>query len=187
MRERIFLALVHHPTLDRRGAVVATAVTTLDLHDLARLGRTYGLCGVYATTPLRGQRSLVARLLKHWVGGAGGRLNPCRREALEGLRVVESLAEASREVERLWGEPPVTIGTSAREGQDRLTFREARSLLGASRQPVLLVFGTGWGLAPEAEAACRWVLEPVRGAAGYNHLSVRTAAAIVVDRLLAQE
>ncbi|MDW7709602.1 MAG: RNA methyltransferase [Deferrisomatales bacterium] len=184
MRERVSLALVHHPTLDRRGAVVATAVTTLDLHDFARLGRTYGLGPVYAATPLDGQRSLVARLLGHWVGGRGGELNPGRREALESLRVVGSLPEAARDLEMRWGEPPVLLGTSAREGPDRLGFRQARALLRDGGQPALLVFGTGWGLAPEAVAACRWVLEPVRGAGGYNHLSVRSAASIVVDRLL---
>lgn len=186
MRERTCLALVHHPTLDRDGKVVATAVTSLDLHDFARLARTYGLGGVYATTPLAGQRALVGRLLGHWVGGRGGEANPSRREALEGLRMVGSLAEAARDLEERWGEAPLVLGTSARDGADRLGFPEARALLGESRRPVLLVFGTGWGLAPEAVAACQRVLEPVRGPGPYNHLSVRCAAAIVVDRLLGQ-
>jgi len=186
VRERICLALVHHPTLDREGKVLATAVTSLDLHDFARLGRTYGLGGVYATTPLEGQRALVARLLGHWVGGRGGQANPSRQEALEGLRVVGSLAEAAQDLERRWGDPPLLLGTSARDEAGRLGFREARELLAGTRQPVLLVFGTGWGLAPEAVAACQRILEPVHGAGTYNHLSVRCAAAIVVDRLLGQ-
>ena len=48
---------------------------------------------------------------------------------------------------------------------------------------VLLLFGTGWGLAPEALARMDDVLEPVRGTTDYNHLSVRSAASIILDRL----
>lgn len=184
MRERVSLALVHHPTLDRGGAVVATAVTTLDLHDFARVARTYGLGGVYATTPLEGQRALAERLLAHWVEGKGGQANPWRRDALKGLRVVTSLQDAARDLEERWGEAPWLVATSAREGADRLSFAEVRTRLDGTGRPALLVFGTGWGLAPEAVAACQAVLEPVRGAREYNHLSVRCAAAIVVDRLL---
>lgn len=187
MREKVALALVHHPTLDRGGAVLATAVTTLDLHDFARLARTYGLGGVYATTPLEGQRELARRLLAHWVGGAGGEANPSRREALEGLKVVASLEEAVRDLEQRWGETPWLLATSARAGEDRISFADARAHLKGNGRPALVVFGTGWGLAPEAVAACQAVLEPVRGPREYNHLSVRCAAAIVVDRLLGRE
>lgn len=182
MTERLALALVHHPTVDRDGRVLATAVTALDLHDLARLARTYGLGGVYITTPLAGQRALVDRLLAHWLRGRGGELNPNRREALGLVRLVESLAEARRHLVERWGSEPVLVATSAREGEDRTDFQEARRRLQDGR-PGLLVFGTGWGLAPEALAACDWTLAPVRGAGTYNHLSVRSAVSIVVDRL----
>lgn len=183
MRERVYLALVHHPTVDRGGAVVATAVTTLDLHDFARLARTYGLGGVYATTPLEGQRDLVASLLGHWLEGQGGVMNPSRREALKGLRVVGDLAEARAAVADCWGAEPLVVGTSARDAPGRLGFREGRRWLEGVAEPVLLVFGTGWGLAPEALGQCGRVLEPIRGSGDYNHLSVRSAASVAVDRL----
>jgi hypothetical protein len=177
------LALVHHPTVDREGNVVTSAVTSLDLHDLARLARTFGLGGVYVMTPLEGQKALVQRLLHHWSQGHGGQVNPCRREALEGVRVAESLEDAVHELHELWGAPPELVATSARGAEDRVAFGEARIRLGSTPAPVLLVFGTGWGLAPEALEFCHWVLEPIRGAETYNHLSVRSAASIVVDRL----
>jgi len=183
VNERVHLALVHYPTLDRQGKVVATVVTTLDLHDLARLARSYGLGGVLATTPLAGQRALADRLLQHWVGGAGGRSNPWRREALEGLRVFATLEDGRTAVAGRWGDEPEVIGTSARGGPARVTFRQARSRIAASSRPVLLLFGTGWGLTEAALDVCDWVLEPVTGVGGYNHLSVRSAASIVVDRL----
>ena len=53
-------------------------------------------------------------------------------------------------------------------------------------RPRLILFGTGWGLAPQALALCDRVLRPVKGAPGYAHLSVRSAAAIIFDRLLGQ-
>lgn len=187
MRDRVYLALVHHPTMDREGQVVATAVTTLDLHDLARLARTYGLGGVYVITPLSEQRGLVGRLLDHWVRGHGGEVNPCRREALRGIAVVEDLAGASEELERRYGTRAMRVATSARDGADRSSFSATGRLLEEVEQPVLLLFGTGWGLAPAVLEGCDRVLEPIVGGGGYNHLSVRSAASIVVDRLFGRK
>jgi len=183
VRERVSLALVHHPTVDREGRVVASAVTPLDLHDLARLARTYGLEGLVVTTPLEAQQGLIRRLLNHWVRGEGGRMNPWRREALERVRMCRDLGEASGLLRERWGTPPWVVATSAREGEGRLAFARARDQMVRTGRPVLLVFGTGWGLAPGALALCDAVLEPVRGVGGYNHLSVRSAASIIVDRL----
>lgn len=185
MRECLSLALVHYPTVDRAGRVVATAVTTLDLHDLARLSRTYGLGRFFAVTPLEAQQALVARLLGHWVGGPGGRFNPYRQAALELVSVVTDLAAARDALATQWGRQPAVVATSARDGEGRVGFGEARRRLAEGR-PTLLVLGTGWGLAPEALEQCDWTLAPVLGAGAYNHLSVRSAASILVDRLVAE-
>lgn len=183
MRDRVYLALVHHPTVDREGRRIATAVTTLDLHDLSRIARTYGLGGVYATTPLETQRQLAGRLIGHWVAGHGGRVNPSRREALEALLLADDLAGVERDLSAQWGRAPVLVATSAQSGPGRVDFAEARRRFAGIEGPALLVFGTGWGLAPEVMEACDWALEPIRGLGPYNHLSVRAAAAIIVDRL----
>ena len=53
-------------------------------------------------------------------------------------------------------------------------------------QPFLLVFGTGWGLTEEMFDRADFALEPIKGAGDYNHLSVRAAAAIMLDRLLGE-
>lgn len=163
-----------------------TAVTTLDLHDLARLARTYGLGGVYAVTPIEAQRTLAQRLVSHWTEGRGRELNPFRGQALSGLRLVSSMEEAAAGLGRERGEAPVLVATSAREGGNRWSFAEARRYLAEGEAPVLLLFGTGWGLAPEVLRGCEGVLEPLRGAGEYNHLSVRSAASIVVDRLFGE-
>ena len=51
-------------------------------------------------------------------------------------------------------------------------------------EPCLLLLGTAWGLAPEVLAGADGVLPPISGRTGFNHLSVRSAAAILFDRLL---
>jgi hypothetical protein len=47
----------------------------------------------------------------------------------------------------------------------------------------VLVFGTGWGLTEEVLGRADDLLEPILGTGAYNHLSVRSAAAIILDRL----
>ena len=49
--------------------------------------------------------------------------------------------------------------------------------------PTLLLFGTGWGLADSILDRVDHCLAPIRGGSDYNHLSVRSAAAITLDRL----
>lgn len=49
--------------------------------------------------------------------------------------------------------------------------------------PLVLVLGTGWGLVEEILEKADVILEPIRGMGDYNHLSVRAAAAIMLDRL----
>jgi len=57
-------------------------------------------------------------------------------------------------------------------------------MLQRTTQPFLIVFGTGWGLTESILAQSDYVLEPIEGGTDYNHLSVRAAAAIIMDRLL---
>ncbi len=178
------IALVHHPVLDGQGAIVTTAVTNLDVHDLARSARTYGCSDYFVVHPIAAQRELVERIRAHWTEGSSGRRIPDRREALSVLRVVESLDQA---LHALGGRDQVEVwATAARDLGPALTFARARARLEEEEgKAVLIVFGTGWGLAPEVLNAVDAVLEPIRPERGdYNHLSVRAACAIALDRLL---
>jgi hypothetical protein len=177
------VALVHHPVLDGQGVVVTTAVTNLDVHDLARSARTYGCGDYFVAHPIAAQRQLVERIRAHWLEGSGGRRIPDRREALSVLRIVESLEAA---IDRLGGRSRVEVWvTAARNLGPGLSFERARARLEEDGGPVLLVFGTGWGLGPSVIAQADVVLEPIVAERGdYNHLSVRAACAIALDRLL---
>jgi hypothetical protein len=45
------------------------------------------------------------------------------------------------------------------------------------------MLGTGFGLAPAVRERADLALEAIRGIGDYNHLSVRAAASIILDRL----
>jgi hypothetical protein len=180
---RIYLALVHHPVVNRRGEVIAAAVTNLDLHDIARAAHTFGAKAFFVATPLKDQQDLARRIVEHWTIGPGADHNPDRRLAMELVRIVASLEDAIAAVTAGEGRPPKVVATCARLHPQAIGYAEVRGLLAAER-PHLLLFGTAWGLAPAVIAAADCVLSPIAGAAGYNHLSVRSAAAIVLDRLL---
>lgn len=182
-RQPLAVALVHHPVVDRRGDPVTTAVTNLDLHDIARTARTYGVSRYYVVTPVEEQRTLVGRILSHWRDGFGADYNPHRGEALSLVETVGSIEEAMARWELAAGATPLPVLTGAAR-TDGISFSGCRAL--AERHPLLLVFGTGWGLAPELFDRDWPVLTPVRGGADYNHLPVRAATAIILDRLVGE-
>jgi len=183
----VYLALLHYPVYNKEQEVVATAVTNLDLHDLARLAVTYGCQGFFVVTPLELQTKLVKRLLDHWLTGRGGEFNPTRKEAFSRTRVVGNLDAVLAMVAAEAGRPARIVATSAREHRGSVSFSELRARIGQEEGPWLILFGTGWGLTEEfLSTVPEAILEPIAGAGSYNHLSVRSAAAIVVDRLLAR-
>lgn len=182
-KPKIYLALIHFPVINKNGDTVASAVTNLDLHDIARAARTYGVRAFYVITPVEDQAVLVRRILNHWITGAGGRYNPKRREAVELIRVRESLDAAVTDITRETGTRPRTVATGAKGRSGSLGYSDLRKALGEGK-PYLIAFGTAWGLAEEVISGADHMLEPIQGNGDYNHLSVRSAAAIILDRLL---
>jgi hypothetical protein len=184
----LWIALVHHPVRDRQGATVTTAITNLDLHDLARSARTYGAKAVFIVHPIAAQRLLAERVKEHWVEGSGQRRIPDRRTALELLEIVPSLEDAYA---ALGGRAAIDVWTTAASARDGevSTFAAARARLATALRPTLILFGTGWGLTTEVVTGADVRLEPIHAAAAlgvdpsYNHLSVRAACAITLDRL----
>lgn len=180
---RVYVALLHYPVYNRHGHVVCSAITNLDVHDIARAARTYGVRGFYVVTPLEDQRRLLERLLAHWREGYGALTNPERKAALELVTVVASLPEAVARITGEAGRRPDLLGTGATATKPNLTYQEARARIHRG-QPTVILFGTGWGLTRDVLRLSTCLLPPIRGATSYNHLSVRGAAAIILDRLL---
>ena len=182
----LYVALVHFPVLNRRGEIIASAITTMDLHDLARSCCTYDVPVCYIVTPLKDQQGLAHRLTGHWRERIGKVLAPDRAQALERVTVIDSIEAAAAQILEHTGSCPVIWATSAQAVAGALPHIDARKDLAASERPHLLLFGTGWGLAPEVISSVDAVIEPIRGRNGYNHLSVRCAASILMDRLIGQ-
>lgn len=185
-RAGIYIGLVHYPVVNRNKEIVASAVTNVDLHDFSRLAETYSVARFYVITPLADQRCLVEKIIRHWTHGIGGTTNPDRRTALQKAGVVDSIEAASKEIEIVEGTAPTLVVTSASAEGPVVSYREMRNML-QKPAPFLILFGTAWGLALTELSCSHVTLPPIRGTNTYNHLSVRSAAAIVLDRLLCEE
>ena len=180
----LYVALVHHPIKNKRDDLVTTSVTNLDIHDISRSSRTYGSKHYYIVTPLKAQHELVNRILGHWEKEKNGAYNPDRQDALAYTSVVDSIEDAVLNVKELEGVAPLVVVTGANfESHDGKMIDACRKA-NIDKRPILLLFGTGWGLYASVVESADFRLEPLTGSAsdGYNHLSVRSAVAIYLDR-----
>lgn len=174
---------VHYPVLDKRGEKSSTAITGMDLHDIARACRTYGIKKYLLVTPIAQQREMAKRIAGHWTSGWGADYNPDRREAFSTLKIFASVQKAIAWAEEKEKKPVFKIATTARRhagAQHWLTLK--REILRRDHSP-LIIFGTGWGLHDEVMEMADAVMTPICGGKdGWNHLSVRSAVSITLDR-----
>lgn len=181
--ENLYIGLLHYPVYNKRGDVVTTAVTNMDIHDISRTARTYGVQRFYIITPIEQQKQFVKRILHHWQEGYGTTYNPSRKEAFGIVRVTDTLDETIATLSQETGERVNLVVTSASSRGNFLTCEELREKISQSNEAFLIVFGTGWGIAEEVIEEADFLVEPIRGVSDYNHLSVRSAAAVMLDRL----
>jgi hypothetical protein len=181
----VYIALLHHPVYNKRKDIVSTCITGFDLHDIARSALTYGIKKYYVVNPLPAQREFAGRIIDFWMQEGSMEFNWTRAEAFQLISVKESLDQVIEEITRVEGKKPKIIGTSAKP---RGTVESSRLKveIGKSKDPYLVLFGTGWGIADEVFDKMDAVLEPIAAKSEYNHLSVRSATAIILDRLLGQ-
>ena len=178
----LYLALVHYPVLNKSGETVLTSVTNLDIHDIARSASTYGVNKYFIITPDEAQQDFIRRMLSFWHTDAGILYNPDRNTALQTIEITDSIDTCKTWITTQEGMQPVLISTTARKMNNQITFEMIRNLRNDTR-PVLLIFGTGYGLTESVHDCCDFILQPIEGVGDYNHLSVRSAAAIVLDRI----
>jgi len=174
---------LHYPVLDKQGQKNSTAITGMDIHDIARACRTYGIKKYLLVTPLAPQRDMVRRIITHWTQGWGAQHNPDRAEAFSRIKIFASAAKALEWIEEKEKCKPFTIATTARKSENSkhwLTLK--REILEQKLRPVF-IFGTGWGLHSDILNASDAVMAPIEGGVdGWNHLSVRSAVSITLDR-----
>lgn len=187
-KPNIWSLLAHYPVLDKDRNVVTTSVTNMDVHDLARTSHTYGLGRLVIATPIDIHREMVMNVTEHWQDPATWKRTPSRKEALEIVQVAESIEAAAEKMEKETGKKPDIVGTTAKPTEGAISYEAMRKQIFSSPgRPRLIIFGTGWGLAPQALDMCSCILEPVEGPGNYRHLSVRSAAAVILDRLLGKK
>lgn len=183
----LYLALVHHPIKNKNNELITTAVTNMDIHDIGRSCRSFGVNNYFIVTPIKPQHELVGRILGHWEQDKSAAYNPDRQDALSITRVVDSVEEAIYKIEEKTGKKPILVATGANFEEFNLYAENLCDELKIDEVPVLLLFGTGWGLHSQILEKVDYCLEPIRGYSDYNHLSVRSAVAIYLDRIVSSK
>ncbi len=180
----IYCALIHYPVYNKNRKMIVTSITTSSIHDISRTSKTYGIKGCFFVTPVYKQKKLIETIIKHWKSGYGAKYNPTRGIALETIHICSYLEECIIEIEKEEGRRPFIVVTCARINKEIVSYPSLKDEMASSNIPWLILFGTGWGLTEEIIQMADRVLEPIRGPSEYNHLSVRAAVAITLDRLL---
>jgi tRNA (guanine37-N1)-methyltransferase len=163
-----------------------SSVTSIDIHDIARSAATYGIKKYYIVTPLHDQKRIINKLLSFWQTGEGIEYNIHRHEALARVCIVDNLDEALEDIEYNEKNKPVLLATGARlqdTSKQTITYYDQEKVW-SEKRPVAFIFGTARGLGQSVISRCDFILEPVEGFPEFNHLSVRSAAAIIFDRWL---
>ncbi len=179
----VYISVIHYPAKNKEGRWVCTSFTTLDFHDIARPARTYELQAYYIVQPLEAQQFIIKEQLKYWTEGFGSTFNPKRSMAGNIVRVVSSITEMLEDIKKEKGKYPKLISTSAKRYSQTVSYKDMRNILVNKDDVFLILLGTGWGMPEELVTSCDYILEPILGPGTYNHLSVRNAAAIILDRL----
>lgn len=185
LNSRLAVGLIHYPVVNKLKEIVTSSVTTIDVHDIARLCRTFGVPDFYVVTPLAAQRRLVQRIMKHWLEGFGATYNPDRREALGIVKVVDTIDDMMENLGFKKDEAALIV-SSAKDGDSAVSYQQARDRLKSVGRAALL-FGTAHGLCETVMRRADIRLKPIKGAGEYNHLPVRCAASIILSGLLGQD
>ena len=185
---KLYLGLVHHPIKNKLGELVTTSVTNLDIHDISRSCRTFGVKKYFIITPFLAQAELVNEILGHWEQDKANAFNPDRQDALAIAQVASSIDDAVAEIEKIEGKRPLIAVTGANFDSFDGDVKELTKKMEVLNMPCFLLFGTGWGLHQLALDKAEFKLSPIisKNSDGYNHLSVRSAVAIYLDRLFGE-
>ncbi|MEZ7892421.1 MAG: RNA methyltransferase [Candidatus Wallbacteria bacterium] len=191
LKGRLYAGLVHYPIKGKDGNITQTSITNLDVHDIARTSRTYDLGGYYLISPPPCQYELLNKILRHWSEGFGADYNKDRKDALSIVSIAESIEAAKESIKKQTGRDLKVIVTDAHSHPNNprnISCNLLKSMLKSYDINFLLLFGTGWGLSDAVIERADFILEPVRALVNhnYNHLSVRGAAAIIIDRIIGE-
>jgi len=182
----VYITLLHYPVQNKKGEIITSAITNLDLHDIARASKTYGVKAFYVITPNKDQKELAEKIVSHWITGYGSTYNPERKKAIELIKIKKTFKEAVDEIKIKEQQKPNVVITSAQKSNNMISYPLLCSKI-KDGSPYIFVFGTAWGISADFMQEADFILEPIKGNAYYNHLSVRSAVSIILDRLIGRE
>lgn len=182
----VFIAVLHWPATDRYGNRIITSFTTLDLHDIARPAKAYGVETYYIAHPVDAQREIIQRQIDYWTSEENKEKQFTRYESVSLVKLVYNYEEIINDIISKKHKKPKVVGTDARTYPNTISYNKLSSLIKEGKDDFLIVFGTGYGIPKSLMETFDYILEPVYGAGDWNHLSVRNAAAIILDRLLSK-
>ncbi len=182
-KPKFSVALVHYPVSAKNGSEMISSITTLDVHDIARLGKTYGAQRAYIVTPVVDQQLLAKRMVEHWLEeDTLKRLDNRRSAAVEILNIAgsidEMLADARKRCKKV-----KLLATTAAQTPSSLSPADWR-MMAVDGEEWIIMFGTAYGLGKSLLERADGILAPIDGDGEFNHLPVRGASAIILDRLL---
>jgi len=179
----LFIGLVHFPVYNKNHKVVCTSITNLDIHDISRTSKTYGVTKFFIINPQDSQKNIYLSLKKFWKTDIAKEYNICRFNAFDNIEYTLSIKSAKKKIMESSGEEPVIFTTSARTIEKSIDYENAKNIIKKSNS-TLILFGTAHGLTDKMIGKSDFHLEKINGISGYNHLSVRSAIAITLDRLI---
>ncbi|MCK5398804.1 RNA methyltransferase [bacterium] len=187
IKASVYTALMNYPSLNKMKDLVVTSITPLSVHDIARASATYGVKRYFLINPVPSQKRLINRIVEYWEKGFGSSFNHNRKIALKLIKPVNDLVAAMRFIERAEKKRPILVTTSAKVFPNTISYADLREKLFSQDDVFLILFGTGWGIPDEIMLESDLILEAVNGYSDFNHLSVRSAASIILDRLMYKE
>ena len=183
VKSNLYLALVHHPIQNINGKIIKTSLTNLDIQDIARSCTTYGIKKYFITHPVKEQRDLAKSVLNYWKNNKNKRNDNSKHRAIETIEIKKNIKEAINSIKSAHRKRPKIVATDARIMDNMVNYSRLKDIIESNSNPYLFLFGTGWGLAKEVLDGADYIIKPVGGYLEYNHLSVRSAVAIILDRL----
>lgn len=180
---KTYLGLVHYPVYNKFKDKVTTSITNLDIHDIARSCKTFGIEKYFIINPLETQKKMLARVKDFWQSDIAIKYNLDRVNALELVQYAATIDDVIEFIRNQEKEDPILITTTALQMNNQIHLEKIRNL----DHSVLILFGTGNGLSEEIHERADYVLEPIGGSNEYNHLSVRSAVAIILDRIFSEK
>ncbi|MCF7858251.1 MAG: RNA methyltransferase [Candidatus Cloacimonetes bacterium] len=182
MSVNVYLGLLHYPVYNKHGDIVTTSITNLDIHDIARSCKTYAIKKFFIITPLESQKLLLNRILKFWKSDIAKKYNNDRVVALSLIEYAADIESAVKKIS-LQEDECLIVSTTAVSLLNQISLNDLKG----KNKSVLLLFGTGNGLTKDIHRQADHVLKPIEGKGDYNHLSVRSAVAVVLDRLSSEK